>query len=301
MPYSPAGQSKWGGAMKMFDREQFVRDCAAIREAAPLVHNVTNYVAMNMSANALLAIGASPLMSFCPDEMVDIVTACDALAINIGCLDSQLVKAAKIAAATAMPLWKPWVLDPVGVGASALRTKVAADLASNYMPQVIRCNASEAIALAAALGARTGKTAEFAETDAANETAPHGVDARHDSTEALESAVELSKLTGAVVSVSGAVDWITDGTRTASVANGSPMMPRVTAMGCTATAVTAAFLAVDQDPFIAALNAMVMMGLAGEQATEGCPGTGSLAVRFIDALSNFDAQTAVRNYRQSAD
>lgn len=266
----------------MFDLQELKEDCLKIRAASPIVHNITNYVAMNFTANALLAAGASPIMSFCPDEMLDIVSASDSVAINIGCLDSQLVKAAKIAAAAAKAAGKPWVLDPVGVGVSELRTKVAVDLTFNYGPSVIRGNASEIIALAEALGCGSPITR------------PHGVDAAEEVEMAVESGEMLSIKSGATVSVSGPTDYIIkvgDGIRT--VENGSSLMPKVTAMGCAATALTAAFLSVNENAAKAALHAMAMMGLCGEAAAgatknSGSPALGTFAVRFIDELSNFN-------------
>jgi len=260
----------------MFDSVIFSGDCSRIRENSPLVHNITNYVAMNIAANALLAIGASPLMSFCPDEMTDIVSLSNAVAINLGCLDSQLIKASKIAAAAACGIGRPWALDPVGAGASELRTKVSTDLALNYSPSVIRGNASEILALSSSLGI---------EKDAVG--APRGVDSTASFEKACDCALRLSELTGAVISISGPEDFITDGCRVGTVPEGHPLMPRVTAMGCTATAITGAFLAVDKDPFLAALNAMKLMGICGSRAGENCSGTGTFAVRFIDELSSY--------------
>lgn len=265
----------------MFDLLELREDCLKMRASSPLVHNITNYVAMNFAANALLAAGASPLMSFCPDEMVDIVSASDAVSVNIGCLDSQLVKAAKIAAATAREAGKPWVLDPVGVGVSELRTKVAMDLTFNYGPTVIRGNASEIIALAEALGCGSPISR------------PHGVDAAAEVEMAVESGEMLAIKSGSTVSISGPTDYIIKvGEGVATVESGSRLMPRVTAMGCAATALTAAFLAVNANSFKAALHAMAMMGLCGEAAAKGStseePALGSFAVRFIDELSKFN-------------
>ncbi|MCQ2182404.1 MAG: hydroxyethylthiazole kinase [Bacteroidales bacterium] len=265
----------------MSDLLELREDCLRMRASAPLVHNITNYVAMNFTANVLLAAGASPLMSFCPEEMVDIVSSSDALAVNIGCLDSQLVKAAKIAAATALAAGKPWVLDPVGAGMSGLRTRTAMDLAANYGPSVIRGNASEIIALAEAFGFGTSVSA------------PHGVDSVAEVEMAVESGESLAAKTGAVVSISGPVDYIIAcGGKQATVENGSPLMPRVTAMGCAATALTGAFLAVSESPFKAAHHAMAMMGVCGEAAAKakGGRGLGSFAVEFMDELSRFNRQ-----------
>jgi len=259
---------------KMLDKNRFVQDCRKIREQSPLVHCITNFVAMDFNANALLAIGASPLMSSCPEEMVDISRISKALVVNIGCLDSLQVEAMDIAVKAALSDGKRWVLDPVGVGASALRDRVAHHLAYDCHPSVIRGNASEIIALA-------GET-----------ITSHGVDAAHDSGDALEAAKSLATNTGAVVSVSGPVDYITDGQDVETISNGNEIMSRVTGMGCTATALTGAFLAIGQSPFEAALHAMAMMGVAGDMAYVKGIGTGSFRTAFIDALSLFDAETA---------
>jgi len=254
----------------------FQADCAAIRQQKPLVHNITNYVAMNFAANALLAIGASPLMSFCPQEMEELVTLSKALSINIGCLDNQLIEASRIAAAKAAELGRPWVLDPVGVGATSLRTSTAVELIKTYSPSVIRGNASEILVMAHEMCGF-----EYACP------ASKGVDSEVDSADAVPAAKVLSSRTGAVVSISGPVDYITDGVQVEAITAGSSLMPQVTAMGCTATAITAAFLAVNPNPFQAAVNAMEMMGMAGSQAAIGCTGTGTFAVKFIDALNKF--------------
>lgn len=238
---------------------------------------------MNFTANALLATGASPLMSFFKEEMEEMVGVAAALTVNIGCLDAEEIAGMKVAAATACRLGKPWVLDPVGVGASKVRTGTALEMIRSYHPSVIRGNASEIMCLAG------------------EQISSKGVDSSNSSSDAVLAAKSLAQASGAVVSVSGAVDYITDGTKVESIANGSPLMAKVTAMGCTATAITGAFVAVDSDPFTAALNAMALMGVAGEMAAGRSRGTGSFAVEFLDALSNFEPETAARELRDIAD
>lgn len=259
--------------------------------------NVTNYVAMTPSANALLAIGASPIMVVEPSEVEEIVEKSAALVLNIGCLESTQIEVMKLAAARASELDIPWVLDPAGVGMSWLRTDTALQLIRKFKPAVIRANASEIAALASAL-------IDDHETKAMQEVGfvSNGVDSSMDSKSALEYAKNLAKFTGSIVSLSGEVDYITDGVKIVSLSNGSPLMPRVTAMGCIASAVTAAFLSVAcyseenkrTDYFQAAVNAMALMGVAGEKAHELCDrsstaGTGSFFVNFLDVLSGFDA------------
>lgn len=282
----------------MIDKQSFIRDCEAVRAQSPLVHSITNYVAMEINANALLAIGASPLMSFCAEEMEEIVSIASALVINIGCLDRLEIEGMRIAAATAHRLGKPWVLDPVGAGASKIRTQTSLELIRDSHPTIIRGNASEIMALAGA------------------QIVSRGVDSSNSSSDALESAKALAQATGAVVSVSGATDYITDGERVATISNGHPIMSRITAMGCTASAVTGAFAAVCGDAFEAAWAAMAMMGVAGDIAaarsaatgvrtapaagkageaqacTGAIKGTGTMGVEFMDALSTFDAEAA---------
>ena len=253
---------------------KFAEDCRLIRATAPLIHNITNYVAMGFSANALLAVGASPLMSSEPDEMEDISAISSALVINIGCLEQGQMKAMGIAAEAAMKSRKPWVLDPVGAGASRLRTETAAELLHRFRPSVVRGNASEILALCG-IPARS-----------------RGVDSAEESKDAVRHAMELARKCGTVVSVSGPVDYITDGQEVNSVCNGSPLMPSVTAMGCTASALTAAFLAVDADTLEAASCAMALMGVAGEKAAAESDGPGSLTVKFIDTLYNLNPEEA---------
>lgn len=264
----------------MIDHQQFIKDCEAVRQQSPLVHNITNYVAMNTAANVLLSAGASPLMSFCPEEMDEIVAISSALVINIGCLDLHEIDGMRKAAAAAQRLGKPWVLDPVGAGASAIRTNTAMELIQNYKPSVIRGNASEIMCLA-------GQTIKS-----------RGVDTSESSTNAVEAAKSLAKATGAVVSVSGAIDYITDGERVESIANGSPLMGRITTMGCCASALTGAFVAASDSIFSGALSCMAMMGIAGDIAATKAEGTGTFQPHFFDALYNFNPTEAAKTIRQ---
>lgn len=264
----------------MIDRRRFIHDCGSIRTSVPLVLNITNYVAMNYCANALLAIGASPLMSFCPEEMEELASRCDSLVINIGCLDSQQIKAMRLASSVFGKMGKKWVLDPVGAGTSALRKETALSLVDEFHPSIIRCNASEITALS---GSRISG---------------RGVDSSLLPDDVSCIADEFAKKSGCVISVSGPVDYITDGSHSERISNGSPLMPRVTATGCVASAITGAVAAVEKSSFDAALNAMAIMGVAGEIAASRSEGTGSFQVRFLDELSNFDAEKAAELIRQ---
>jgi hydroxyethylthiazole kinase len=237
-----------------------------IRAQAPLVHNITNYVVMNSTANALLALGASPVMAHAVEEVEEMVRLSRALVINIGTLSAAWVGAMSIAAATASEHGIPIVLDPVGCGATAYRTRSALDLIDTARPQVIRGNASEIRALAQCAGSTKG------------------VDSLHAPDEVLDEAIALSHSLGCVVSVSGPTDIVVAGDRVARIHNGVPLMTRVTGMGCTASAVTGAFLAVEADAFEAAVQAMVVMGIAGELAAAKAAGPGSFQLQFLDAL-----------------
>lgn len=241
----------------------------AVRETAPLVHGITNYVAMDLTANALLALGASPAMVHAEEEVTDFVGISSALVINIGTLSPPWVRAMTHAAAAAVALGKPWVLDPVGAGATRYRTGAAGELA-RMGPAVIRGNASEILALAGvAMGTR-------------------GVDSAHGVADAADAARTMARELGCTVAVSGAVDLVTDGDRELRVHNGHPMMTRVTALGCTATALTGALLAVQPDPLLAATYALAILGLCGETAARLADGPGSLRTHLLDALYRLD-------------
>lgn len=239
---------------------------AAIRRQAPLVHNITNFVAMDLAANALLAVGASPLMAHAREEVAEVVALSGALTVNLGTFSPPWVEAAELAAGEAKRLGKPWVLDPVGVGATAFRRDNGRRL-SALGPTVVRGNASEIRALAG-IAESSGK----------------GVDAA-DSVESASAAADaLARRLGCIVAVTGALDRVTDGSRVATVANGHAMMTRITALGCSLTAVLGACLAVESDAFLASVHALALVGVAGEQAAVAAAGPGSLRVGYLDRL-----------------
>ncbi|SER38242.1 hydroxyethylthiazole kinase [Faunimonas pinastri] len=243
-----------------------------VREAAPLVHNITNFVVMNNTANALLAAGASPVMAHAPEEVEDFVAISGALVVNIGTLSSDWIAAMRLAALKAGAAGKPWVLDPVGVGATAFRSATAAVLVE-IGPTVVRGNASEILALA----------------DAATE-ATRGVDSTVSSDLSLEAARRIAAVTGGVVAVTGATDYVTDGRDVHALRNGDAMMGRVTGLGCSASALVGAFLAVEPDPLLATTAALAVFGVAGEIAAENAPGPGTLQLRLYDTLYALDRQ-----------
>lgn len=253
---------------------------ATMRHGAPLVQNITNYVAMNVMANVLLAAGASPAMVHAEEEAAEFASFTPALTINIGTLSTPWVRAMRDAAKTAGERGTPWVLDPVAAGATTFRRETAATLVA-LKPTVIRGNASEILALSGAAAA--GK----------------GVDSANSVTVAEDAARALACATGSVVAVTGAMDFVTDGIRGFRIANGHPTMPRVTALGCSLTGVVGAFL-VGQAPLEATVAALTYYGLAGERAAETATAPGSFAVAFLNALANLTPAEVTAGARVSA-
>ena len=252
-----------------------------LREAAPLVHCITNYVAMQIAANAVLAAGASPAMLHAPEEAGEFAALAGALTINIGTISQHWLDGMTRAVEAANAHDRPWVLDPVAVGATAFR-RAAGERLLALNPTVIRGNASEILALAEAGGASKG------------------ADSGDPVEAAAEAAQALAARSGGVVAVTGATDLVTDGTRTARIANGHPLMPKVTALGCALTAVLGGFLASGDDPFDATTSALAYFGLAGERAAGSAAGPGSFAVAFLDALCAIDAASLDSGARVSA-
>ncbi|MEN7548985.1 hydroxyethylthiazole kinase [Rapidithrix thailandica] len=256
------------------------QDIVRIREKKPLIHNITNMVVMNATANALLALGASPVMAHAPEEVEDMTGIAGALVINMGTLDARWVTSMKKAALHAKKLGKPVVFDPVGVGATAYRTQVAKAFLEEFAPDIVRGNASEIMALAGANGLTT-----------------KGVDSSHTAEAAHEAAKELSEGHGIVVVVSGSTDYIVYKEKIAQIRNGMPMMAQVTGMGCTATALCAAFAAVNPDYFEAAVGAMGVMGISGENAGKLASGPGSLYVHFLDSLYQLEEKDILKGLK----
>lgn len=237
-----------------------------------MVHNITNYVVMNNTANALLAIGASPIMAHAHGEIDEMVGICQSLVINIGTLDEYWVQSMLQASAKAAGLKKPFVVDPVGAGATGFRNDTLSKLLV-HRPTVIRGNASEILALAQQ-----------------NTTKTKGVDSTAESNEAVGAAIDLHRQFGAVVCISGETDIVISGDRQSYIKNGSALMTRVTGLGCSATALIGAFIAVVDDTFEAVNAAMALMGIAGEMAAENAPGPGSLQSRLLDKLYNISEE-----------
>ncbi|MCF8383523.1 MAG: hydroxyethylthiazole kinase [Chlorobium sp.] len=248
-------------------------DLARLRREAPLVHCITNGVVTNFTANVLLALGASPAMVETIEEVADFVRIAQVLLINVGTITTRDAEAMFEAAAAARETDTPWVLDPVAFGALEFRSRIVRELIA-FRPAVIRGNASEILAL----GGETGGA--------------KGVDATVSSTEAVQAAVALAAGSGAVVALSGEIDYITDGSSVIPVPGGHEMMTKVTGMGCTLGALIAALLPVTGSAFRAATAASAIYAEAGERAGRDARGTGSFAVSFLDQLSTIGTEAA---------
>ncbi|EIF8961942.1 hydroxyethylthiazole kinase [Vibrio parahaemolyticus] len=250
--------------------EQITQALTAVRQQKPLVVNITNYVVMNNTANALLAIGASPIMAHSKQEMAEMMSFAGALVINIGTLDSVWTPRMSYAVEQANSNGKIVVLDPVGCGASSLRTETSREIARLANKLIIRGNASEIIALA-------GEQAQS-----------KGVDALDSSDAALGAAHFLVEEYGASVVISGETDYIVTKEQTVHLNNGHEMMPYVTGMGCTLTALTGAFAAIGDETGLAAA---AVLGVVGEIAAEQARGPGSLQMHLLDELYQLDEET----------
>ena len=242
---------------------------AGLRERAPLVQCVTNFVSMDIAANVLNAVGASPAMVHDARESGDFARIASAVAINIGTPSPSWVAGMEAAASVAHEAGVPWVLDPVAVGATSYRREIVAGLL-HHRPTVVRGNASEILALATSVA--SGR----------------GVDSDTDSTSAIEAAVGLATSLGTTIVVSGATDVVTDGERVVLVHGGDPRLPLITALGCSATALVAACCAVTDDPLLASVTAMSMLAAAGEAAGALSAGPGSLRMHLLDELASLD-------------
>ncbi len=252
----------------MISIQSVIDDHQLLKEKSPLVHNITNYVVMNNTANALLAIGASPVMAHAVEEMADMVQIASALVLNIGTLSKSWIEGMLLAGKAASKKGIPIILDPVGAGATPFRTKTCHILIEECRPTIIRGNASEIMALV-----KSGATTK-------------GVDSTETSKNALEAAKTLALETGTVVSISGKEDYITDGREVTVIKNHVPLMPRVTGLGCSASAITGAVAAINTNALEAAAHAMAIMAVAGEMANEKAQGPGSFQMYFLDALFN---------------
>jgi hydroxyethylthiazole kinase len=242
-----------------------------LRAARPLIHQITNYVVMNETANATLALGALPVMAHAREEVAEMATFAGALVLNIGTLSPRWVDAMLVAGRVANERGIPVVLDPVGAGATSYRTDTAKRILHDVRVTVLRGNAGEVATL-------VGVEAEMRGVES--------IDAASDSAELARAA---GRTLGVVASVTGPIDHISDGERLIAVENGHPLMASITGTGCMSSALTGCFLAVNRDrPLEAAAEALVAFGVAGEDAAQGAKGPGSFHVGLYDALANLD-------------
>ena len=256
---------------------------ARLRAEKPLVHQITNYVVMNETANATLALGALPVMAHARQEVEEMASAAAALVLNIGTLSDPWIEAMRLAGRAANAAGIPVVLDPVGAGATSYRTETAKRLADEIELAVVRGNAAEIATLA-------GRQAEIrgVESVATDGTGP-------------ELARAAAAALGCVAAVTGAVDHVSDGERVVAVANGHELLGTVTGTGCMATAVTGCVLAVRRDdPLAGAAEALVVFGLAGEDAARAAKGPGTFHAALYDALYALDPATIDERARVEA-
>lgn len=250
-------------------------DIAAVRERAPLVHSITNFVAMNLNANVLLAAGASPVMAHAHEEVAGMAGIAQAVVVNIGTLDPYWVRSMALALQAAGARGTPTVLDPVGAGATPYRNQALEQLFEAALPTVIRGNGSEIMSTAGA----TIRT--------------RGVDSTAQAGDALGAAQALVQRTRGTVCVSGATDHVLDaGKRWSRLSNGHAWMTKITGVGCSATALVGAFCAVQPDAWRATTSAMALLGVAGEvaagKAQAAGQGVGSMQALLLDALQLLD-------------
>ena len=241
---------------------------ARVRSRRPLIHHITNFVVMNATANITLCMGALPVMAQAKEEVEEMVAAASALVLNLGTLWPEQVDAMVVAGRRANQLSIPIVLDPVGSGATQLRTKSAHRLLEELSITVVRGNVAEVAALAGM------------------EAMIRGVESMESPGEASAVALRFARRFRCVTAVTGPIDVITDGVRLIRVANGHPMMSTVTGTGCMATSVVAACAGVEKDPTMAAVAALAAYGLAGQIAAKQAQGPGTFQIHLYDALAN---------------
>ena len=255
-----------------------------VRKNVPLVHNITNYVTVNDVANVLLACGGSPIMSDEPEDVADITSICGGLNINIGTLNKRSIEGMFVAGRKANELGHMVLLDPVGAGASALRTNTAVKIMEEIRCDVIRGNISEIKTLALGSGTTKGVDA-----DAADAVTEENLDSM------VTFAKNFAKSTGAVVAITGAIDLVADAEKCYVIRNGRPEMGKITGTGCQLSGMMTAFLVANPDNKTeAAAAAVCTMGLAGEigwsRMQEG-DGNSTYRNRIIDAIYNMDGET----------
>ncbi|MDT8068919.1 MAG: hydroxyethylthiazole kinase [Terriglobia bacterium] len=250
-----------------------------LRQRRPLIHHITNFVVMNETANITLCAGGAPVMAHAKEEVAEMVAAAGALVLNIGTLTPEQVESMLIAGRRANELDIPIVLDPVGAGATQLRTESARRLLSDLKISIIRGNLAE-------LATLVGFEAKIA-----------GVDSHETGTDPETVARTLAQKNHCVAAITGAVDIVSNGARFARISNGHPMMGRVTGTGCMSTSITACFAAIEADCFLAATAALAVFGLAGEIAVRNSKGPGTFHAQLYDALANLTPEALAEGAR----
>jgi len=251
-----------------------------LRSKVPLVHNITNYVTVNDVANALLAIGASPIMADDINETADITAISSALVINIGTLNERTIASMIVSCKKANALGIPVIFDPVGAGASKFRNDTTKEILKQVKVTILRGNLSE-VSFVAGLEVTT-KGVDSSEADECNDN--------------VAVAKTVAKNLNCIVAITGAVDIISDGERVVKISNGHKRLSKVTGTGCMTTALVGAFSGAGTDYFTAAVGGVASMGIAGEIAFEkaGNIGIGSFHMAIIDALSNLDGEMMLK-------
>lgn len=261
-----------------------------VRATTPLVHCITNYVTVNDCANALLACGGSPIMSDDPNDVLDITSICGGLVINIGTLNEHTIEGMYVAGARARDLGHPIVLDPVGAGASWLRTTTAVGLMNSLKMRVIRANMSEIKALVGAAAATRGVDVN-----------PNDVVTEENLAECAAFAREVAARTDSIVAITGAIDLVADANTCYAIRNGVPIMGKITGTGCMLTCIVAAYVVANPDDALEAVVAAVAgHGIAGEKAAARmtpADGNGSFRMYLLDALYNMDGERLEKSAR----
>jgi hydroxyethylthiazole kinase len=262
-----------------------------VRKKHPLVHNITNYVTVNDCANILLAANASPIMSDDIAEVAEITSICNALVINIGTLCERTIASMVEAGKKSFEIGNPIVLDPVGAGASKLRTETAKQLLASFNSSVIRGNISELKALFTGSSGTKGVDANALET-----ITEDNLD------EGIKMAKEMSKKFDAIIAITGAIDIVTDGEVAYVIRNGHEKMRQITGTGCMLTSLIGAFVAANQKQMLeSVVSAVCLMGLSGEKAWESCVkdalGTGSMKSRLIDFIGTLTADDCIKGFK----
>lgn len=267
-------------------REKLAASLSSVKEKSPLIHHITNYVTVNDCANIVLAIGASPVMADDLAEVEEMVGFASALVLNIGTLNSRTIDSMLAAGKRAKALGIPIILDPVGVGATTLRTQTTEKLIQEVKPTVIRGNMSEIKVLAGL------------------DVAIKGVDSVADEQNGASIAQKLASDWGCVIAITGKTDIISDGERVCQIDNGHKILSDVTGTGCMTTSLIGAYCGANEDIFTATVAGIVSMGLAGELAQQSLKpgeGIGTFRARLFDNIYNLTPESLARGGKVSCE